>query len=97
VIAVGAIALLMLGGVLLSSRQTRITSDQLQIELAEAKVRIGLLYFAQHDRPRAAAAYAEAQRIARSVSQQAQPGPESDALGAELKELEADLAAPNPK
>jgi len=97
VTAVGAIALLMLGGVFLANRQARTTNDRLQIELAGAQARIGLLYFAQHDRPRAAAAYAEAERIAGSVLQQAQPGPELDALGAELKELGADLAAPDPR
>jgi len=97
VIAVSAIAVLMLGGAFIANRKARRANDRLQIELAAAQARIGLLYFAQHDRPRAAAAYAEAERIAGSVSQQAQSDPELDALGAELKELEADLAAPNPQ
>jgi len=97
VIAVSAIAVLMLGGAFIANRKARRANDRLQIELAAAQARIGLLYFAQHDRARAAAAYAEAERIAGSVSQQAQADPELDALGAELKELEADLAAPNPQ
>ena len=97
VAAVGALAVLMLGGVLISNRQARRVNDRLQIELAAAEARIGLLYFAEHDRPRAAAAYAEAERIARTLPQQAQSGSELDALRAEMKELKAALTTSDPR
>jgi hypothetical protein len=96
VATVGGIAVLMLGSVLILNREARIANYRLQIELAAAQARIGLLYFAQHDRPRAAAAYAEAERIA-GLLPQTQSGPELDALRAEMKELEADLTTSDPR
>jgi len=97
VAAVGVIAALMLAGVLIVNREARLANDQLRIDLAVADARIGLLYVAQRDLVRAAAAYAEAERIAGALASQAGSAPALDALRAEMKELEADLASPNPQ
>jgi hypothetical protein len=88
---------LTVAGVLITEREDRLANDRLRIELATAQVRIGRLYVAQLDRARAAAAYAEAIRIAGSLSRTAQPDAALDALRAEMKQLEADLAASNPR
>ena len=96
VAAAAAIAVLILAGALVMNRQESSANDRLQLQLASAQARIGLLYFSQHDRPRAAAAYAQAERIARTLRQRSQRGLEMDALEAEMKELAADLAAPDP-
>jgi hypothetical protein len=97
VTVVGAIAAAMLAGVLIVNREAGLTNDRLRIDLAAADVRIGRLYFAQHDRTRAAAAYAEAERVAQSLARPAQPEPALDALQSEMKKLKADLTAPDPR
>jgi hypothetical protein len=95
VAVVGALAGAMLAGVLVLNREARLTNDRLRVDLAAANVRLGLAYLAQHDRARAVAAYADAERIARSLPQQAEPGAALGALQLEMKELEVSLAAPD--
>ena len=93
VLVVGMIAALMLGSVLIVNWEARLANDRLRIDLATADARLGLLYFAQHDRARAAAALAEAQGISASLPQPLQSGSALDALRTAMKELETDLAA----
>ena len=88
-------AVLILAAILITQREDRRANENLRMDLATAQVRIGRLYFDQRDRVRAAAAYAEAARIAQSLSEAEQTRAALKALKTEMKALEADLAAPD--
>jgi hypothetical protein len=93
--AVGVASALVLGGALLADYQVRVANQRLRRDLAAAEVRLGLLYFAQHDRGRATASYAEAVRLARPAfsASRFQSDPATQALERDLRQLEADLTA----
>jgi hypothetical protein len=97
-VAIVSVALAsILSGAMIAGRQARLANEHLRIELAAAEIRIGLIYYAQRDRTRAAVAYAEAMRVAGPLLRGSGPklGSELEALRAGMKELEADLSAAN--
>ena len=88
---------LIITAILITQREDRRANERLWLDLAAAQVRLGRLYFNQHDRAQALKAYAEAMRISQSLSGSGQTGPALRELNTEMKALGADLAVPEPR